>query len=123
MQHFKRHGCGIYSCEKAVNMKKASLIVLFLIAVGLLFIGIRIHPDHSAFKSIFLIAGAIASFIFYTSSFSEAMKNPELNKQKRTMWIGLMVCVPLIGNLIYLFNGSTENEEQSLSVLEKVYNK
>jgi len=80
-------------------MKNLSLIILLFVSFILFLVGVSIPGRGTPLHIIFVVAGVVAGFIFYVLSFSQALR---LKTERRIIWIVAIVCVPMIGNLIFL---------------------
>jgi hypothetical protein len=94
------------------EMKIFPLLILIIVAAILFSIGLYIPGRPTISHYIFLIAGAILGFIFYLITFIHVIKTPTLNSAKRMFWIVAIICVPVIGNVIYLLLQSAFTKKQ-----------
>jgi hypothetical protein len=83
-------------------MKNLSLLILLVISFLLFMIGISIPGIRTPLHIIFVVAGVTLGFIFYILTLRQVIKTPSLNSGKRIFWIVAIVCLPMIGNLIYI---------------------
>ena len=83
-------------------MKNLSLLILLVISFVLFMIGISIPGIRRPIHIIFVVAGVAFGFIFYILTFRQVIKTSSLNSGQRIFWIVAIVCVPMIGNLIYI---------------------
>jgi hypothetical protein len=83
-------------------MKKYSQLLLLAIAFIMLLVGISIPGRESPKHIIFVIAAVLLGFIFYLRIFWEVIKTPELGSDERIFWIVAIVCLPVIGNMLYV---------------------
>ena len=83
-------------------MKNLSLLILLIISFVLFMIGIFIPGTGRPLHIMFVVAGVIVGFIFYLLTFMDVLKTSSLNGGKRIFWIVAIVCLPMIGNLIYI---------------------
>jgi phospholipase D-like protein len=58
------------------------------------------------------VAGTALGFIFYVLTFMQVLKTPSLSPGRRIFWIVAIVCVPMIGNLIYLIMHDADVRKQ-----------
>jgi multisubunit Na+/H+ antiporter MnhB subunit len=84
--------------EKPV-MKNLSLVILLFVSFILFLVGISIPGRGTTLHIIFVIAGVALGFVFYALSFRQAL---QLSGERRIFWIVAIVCLPMIGNLIFL---------------------
>jgi Phospholipase_D-nuclease N-terminal len=81
-------------------MKNLRILILLVVA-GLLFgIGISIPGTGKPLHIIFVAAGVVTGFIFYLLTFRQVIKKS--SNERRVLWIILVVCVPVIGNVLYV---------------------
>jgi membrane-bound ClpP family serine protease len=83
-------------------LKNLSLLILLILAAVLFTIGLFIPGTGKPLHVVFVIAGVICGSIFYLLSFIHVIKSPSLTSSRRIFWIVVIVCVPVIGNLIYV---------------------
>jgi hypothetical protein len=93
-------------------MKLLPLLTLFLLSAILFFGGMSVPGPKSFWQVTMVVAGVILGFIFYLITFIHAIKTPTLNSGKRMFWIVAIVCVPMIGNLVYLLLQSAFTKRQ-----------
>jgi hypothetical protein len=85
--------------EQRLVMKNLSLLILFLVSFILFLVGISIPGRGSALHIIFVVTGVVLGFVFYALSLRQVLN---LKSERRIFWIVAIVCVPMIGNLIYI---------------------
>jgi hypothetical protein len=83
-------------------MKNLSLLILLILSFALFLIGISIPGRERPLHIIFVVAGVVLGFIFYLLTVRDMLQTPSLKGGKRIFWIVAIVCVPMIGNLIYI---------------------
>ena len=83
-------------------MKILSLLILLIISFILFMIGIFIPGTGTPLHIFFVVSGVVIGFLFYVLTFMNVLKTPSLNGGKRIFWIVAIVCLPMIGNLIYI---------------------
>jgi len=93
-------------------MKYLSLLILLIISFILFMIGIFIPGPGRPLHIIFVVAGVILGFIFYLLTFRDVLTTRFLRGGKRIFWIVAIVCVPMIGNLIYIILQSAFTKKQ-----------
>jgi hypothetical protein len=84
------------------QVKNLSLLVLLFFSTIFFFVGVSIPGQKSFLHLAFVISGVILGFIFYLRTFIHVIKTPTLNSGKRMFWIVVIVCVPMIGSVIYI---------------------
>jgi hypothetical protein len=80
-------------------MKNLSLLILLFVSFILFLVGISIPGRGTALHIIFVVTGLVLGFVFYALSFRQVLN---LKNERRIFWIVAIVCVPMIGNLIYI---------------------
>ena len=93
-------------------MKTVPLLIMFILSAILFFGGMSIPGQKSFLHLTLIVAGVILGAIFYVITFRDAIKTPTLNKGKRMFWIVAIVCVPMIGNLVYVLLQSAFTKKQ-----------
>lgn len=83
-------------------MKRYSQLLLLAIAFILFLIGITIPGIENPVHVSFVVAGVVIGFIFYLRIFLEVLKTPEMKSDERIFWIVAIVCLPVIGNMLYV---------------------
>lgn len=84
--------------ERAV-MKNLSLLILLVISFILFLIGILIPGRGTTLHVFVVVTSIVLGFVFYAVSFKQVLS---LKSERRIFWIVAIVCVPMIGNLIYI---------------------
>jgi O-antigen ligase len=93
-------------------MKNLHLIILLIIACLFFAIGISIPGRNRPLHIIFVSAGIVLGFIFYLLVFKQVLTKPSLSSGIRILWIIFVVCVPMIGSLLYLIIQGTVTTKQ-----------
>ena len=93
-------------------MKNLSLLILLIIASLLFTMGLFVPGVNTPLHIILVGSGTTLGFIFYLLSFIHVIKTPSLNSGRRIFWIILIVCVPMIGNVIYIIVHDTLTRRQ-----------
>jgi len=75
-------------------------------------IGISIPGTGRPLHIIFVVAGVTLGFIFYLLTFLQVIRTRSLNSGRRIFWIIAIVCVPMIGNLIYIILHDADTRKQ-----------
>jgi hypothetical protein len=83
-------------------MKNLSLLILIITSFILFLVGVSIPGREAPLHVILVVAGTALGFIFYVLTFMQVIKTPSLTAGRRIFWIVAIVCVPMIGNLIYV---------------------
>lgn len=76
--------------------------MLLIISFVLFMIGIFIPGRGEPLHIIFVVAGVTLGFAFYLLTFRDVLTTSSLSGGRRIFWIVAIVCVPMIGNLIYI---------------------
>ena len=80
-------------------MKNLSFITLLFVSFILFLVGISIPGRGTALHIIVVATAVLVGFVFYALSFRKAL---QLTGERRIFWIVAIVCLPMIGNLIFL---------------------
>lgn len=83
-------------------MKNISLLLLLLLGVFLFLAGAVPHYQRPTTATILMIAGAVLVFAFYLTTLLQAIRSKSISNKRRIVWIILIFCAPLAGNLIYV---------------------
>jgi len=83
-------------------MKNISLILLMILGVGIFFAGAMPHYSQPVTGKILMGIGALLVFAFYLATLMQVIKSPSISAKRRIVWIILIICAPLAGNLIYI---------------------
>jgi hypothetical protein len=84
------------------HMKTYSPLLLVAVAFILFLVGISIPGIDSPLHIIVVVISVLLGFIFYLRIFLEVLKSRELNSGERTLWTVAIVCLPIIGNILYV---------------------
>jgi hypothetical protein len=90
---------------ESLIMKNLSLLVLLFISFILFLVGISIPGRGTALHILFVVTSIILGLTFYMLymlSFHQVLTTPSLKGERRIFWIVAIVCLPMIGNLIYI---------------------
>jgi hypothetical protein len=93
-------------------MKNLSLVILLIISFILFLAGVSIPGTGTPLHIILVVVGTALGFIFYVLTFMQVLKTPSLSQGRRIFWIVAIVCVPMIGNLIYLIMHDADVRKQ-----------
>jgi hypothetical protein len=80
-------------------MKNLSLLILLFVSFILFLVGISIPGRGTTLHIIFVVTGVVLGFVFYSLSFRQVLS---LRSERKIFWIVAIVCLPMIGNLIYI---------------------
>jgi len=93
-------------------MKNFSFLVLLMTSAILFAIGISIPGRENLLHIIFVVVGTALGFMFYILTLLQVIRTPTLSPGRRVFWIVAIVCVPMIGNLIYIFIHDADTRKQ-----------
>jgi hypothetical membrane protein len=93
-------------------MKNFSLLILLIVSFLLFLIGIFIPGTGRPLHIAFVVAGVTLGFLFYLLTFIQVIKTPSLNSGRRIFWIVAIICVPMIGNVIYIILHDADTRKQ-----------
>jgi len=94
-------------------MKTYSPLLLLAIAFVLFLVGISIPGIDSPLHIILVVVAVALGFIFYVRIFLEVIRSDELNQGERTLWTVAIVCLPVIGNILYVLIHKSAASSQS----------
>ena len=83
-------------------MKNLPLLILLVISFILFLVGISIPGRGTALHILFVVTGVVLGLTFYVLSFHQVLTTESLKGERRIFWIVAIVCLPMIGNLIYI---------------------
>ena len=93
-------------------MKNLSLLILLIVSFILFLIGVSIPGTGTVLHVIFVVAGTFLGFVFYVLTLTQVLKTASLSPGRRVFWIVAIVCLPMIGNLIYLIMHDADVRKQ-----------
>lgn len=93
-------------------MKNLSLLILLVISFVLFLVGISIPGRETPLHVIFVVAGTCLGFAFHVLTFMQVIKTPSLSPGRRIFWIVAIVCLPVIGTLIYIIMHDADVRKQ-----------
>ncbi|HSC40219.1 MAG TPA: PLDc N-terminal domain-containing protein, partial [Chitinophagaceae bacterium] len=83
-------------------MKNISLILIALAGVVLFLAGAVPRYNHPVAGDILMAAGALMVFAFYLTTLLQVIRSRSIRNSRRIVWIILIICAPVVGNLIYI---------------------
>lgn len=83
-------------------MKNISLILIVLGGIVLFMAGALPHYNYPVVRYILMTAGGVAVFAFYLISLLQVLRTRSIRNSRRIIWVILIICVPIAGNLIYI---------------------
>src|SRR5258708_39711372 len=88
---------------------------LWLIATGtLLFaIGLFVPASFNVMRLGLLLGGAGVVFIFYLLTLIDLLKSKSIRPSRKILWLILIVCVPVLGNLLYIIMLDSMTQRQT----------
>jgi len=95
-------------------MKNSSLLVLAITGSVAGGAGFFIRPEEHAFeKYSVLIGAALILIVFHFLTMRHLLKNENRDQQMRIFWIIVIICLPLIGDVLYLIiNEAIKRQQQ-----------
>ncbi len=93
-------------------MRNLKLLLLPVLGFLLFFGGLLLPLSYLTLRLILMIGGALVTLVFYFISFSYAMKSFPYDYSKRIFWLIAIICVPVIGNIIYILFMEMANRRQ-----------
>ena len=93
-------------------MKNLSLLILLIVSFILFLIGVSIPGTGTVLHIVFVVAGTCLGFVFYVLTFMQVLKTASLSPGRRIFWIVAIVCLPMIGNLIYVIMHDADVRKQ-----------
>lgn len=83
-------------------MKNISLLLLMVLGVALFVAGAIPHYPRPVTGDILMTAGALLIFAFYLATLAQVIRSKTMSNKRRIVWIILILCAPIAGNLIYV---------------------
>ena len=83
-------------------MKNISLILIVLAGIALFMAGAIPHYNYPVIRDILMAAGCVLVFAFYLISLLQVIRSRSIANSRRIIWVILIICVPIAGNLIYI---------------------
>ena len=80
-------------------MKNLSLLILLFVSFILFLIGVSIPGRGTALHIFVVVTAVMLGAVFYVLSLRQALN---LKTERRIFWIVAIVCLPMIGNLIFI---------------------
>jgi len=80
-------------------MKNLSLLILLAASFILFLVGISIPGRGTTLHVVVVVISVVLGFLFYALTFHQALR---VKGERRIFWIVAIVCLPMIGNLIFL---------------------
>ena len=84
-------------------MKNISLLLMALAGVLLFLAGAVPHYNSQLLKYMLMGAGSLLVAAFYLLTLVQVIRTRSIRNSRRIVWIILILCAPLVGNLIYVF--------------------
>jgi len=95
------------------HMKTYSPLLLVAVAFVLFLVGISIPGIDSPLHIIFVAVAVVLGFIFYLRIFLEVIRSHDLSQGERTLWTVAIVCLPVIGNILYVLIHNSAASKQT----------
>ena len=83
-------------------MKNISLLLLLVLGVAVFFVGAVPHYSQPVVGKVIMTAGALLIFVFYLATLLQVIRSKSVSRRRRIVWIILILCAPIAGNLIYV---------------------
>ena len=95
-------------------MQNSRILLLAIIGSVGGAVGFFIHPDKHAFEKYSILTGAaLVLMLFYFQTMKDVLKNENHDPQVRIFWIIVIICLPLIGDILYLIiNDAIDNSQE-----------
>ena len=93
-------------------MKNIRLLVLAAAGFSVFIAGLVTSSAHWILHLSLLIAGATIILFFYFSTLVPVFKMARDDVPKKIFWLIAIICMPVIGNIIYLIFQETANRKQ-----------
>jgi sulfite exporter TauE/SafE len=96
-------------------MKNGRLLLLAIIGSVIGGISFFIRPaEHAVIKYMLLAIAALIILLFHLLIFRQVLKKENLDSAERIFWTISIICLPLIGDIIYLIINDAVNRPQEL---------
>jgi len=93
-------------------MENSRFLLLAIAGSNIRSIGFFIRPQYHDFAKYLVLGGAaFILMLFYSLSF-DLLENENINQQRRIFRTIVIICVPLIGNVLYLIINDAYNRQQ-----------
>ena len=83
-------------------MKHFKQLILLAVAFIMFLVGISIPGRDSPLHIIIVSLAVLIGFDFYLRVFHQVRTLPELTRGERTLWTIAIVCLPVIGNMLFV---------------------
>ena len=93
-------------------MKGLKLLILPAIGFVLFVTGLLISDDLKMTRDAFIVAAVLITLVFYFITLAHVIKTFMRGYSKRLFWLVAIVCMPVIGNIIYVIFLETANKKQ-----------
>ncbi len=91
-------------------MKNNHLFLLAFIGSIIAAIGFFIRPElHPVLKFTILALAGVILIAFYLLTFNQMLHKKSIDSSKRIFWTIAIVCLPFIGNILYLILNDMSN--------------
>lgn len=87
---------------------------LFILAAGTIIfvVSLLIPVKYVVARYIIMIAGAIIVLAFYFITLLSVIKTTKIPSQRKIFWLVAIICVPVLGNAIYVIFSGMANRRQ-----------
>lgn len=93
-------------------MKNRKLLLMAGIGFAMVIAGLCIPGKDEALHFILLIAGAFILLGFYFLTFLPVIQMVKQNIPDKISWFIFIICLPIVGNVVYLIFQETANRKQ-----------
>ena len=95
-------------------MQNSRLLLLAIIGSVAGAVSFFIHPEKHAFEKYSILAvAALILMLFYFLTMKDVLKNENHDPQVRIFWIIVIICLPIIGDILYLIiNDAIDNSQE-----------
>ena len=95
-------------------VKIFTIRLLFLPFLGLLFFIAGESVNNTALSNTLLAISVLIGFLFYIITLGYLLAHFSVNTDRKIFWLVAIVCMPVIGNIIYVIFMQTANRRQKL---------
>ena len=93
-------------------MKGLRLLLLPAIGFALFVTGVLISDSQKIVRGTFVICSVLITLVFYFITLSHVIRGVVRGESKKLFWLVAIICVPVVGNIIYIIFLETANRRQ-----------
>jgi hypothetical protein len=93
-------------------MKGLRLLLLPAFGFALFVTGLLIAGDHKVTRDALVILSVLITLVFYFITMAHVIKTYSSGDSKKLFWLVAIICLPVIGNIIYIIFLETANKQQ-----------